>query len=337
MSRPTSGSIRGYRSRFGRLVRNQQLLLVLVLAAMVAVFSVINPTFFSVGVVGNILVDWAPVALIAIAETFVIVSGGIDLSVGSTITLSGVVAAYAMQAATTTGHAPDGLSLLLGVVVAIGTGLAVGLVNSFLITVARLVPFIATLATLGAGAGASLVLTKGGPIAGGPSSAIGFSVPWLGPLSWPIIVVAIVMAFAGLVLHRARFGRYTFAIGGNAFAATAAGIDVPRHLTKVYALSGGLAGLAGMLTYLTLGSGSPTSGMGDELVAIAAVVIGGASLVGGTGRMSGTALGSLILATVTSGLIIINIDPNWNQIVVGILIAAAVTLQKVRGATRRTT
>jgi len=308
---------------------SQQFVLLVVLVLMVVMFTSINSKFFSVGVFGNILVNWAPIALIAVGQTFVVVSGGIDLSVGSTMTLSGVVAAFVMQTATG-GGTPDALSLLVGVVTAAGVGLVVGLVNALLINQARLVPFIATLATLGAGAGLSLVLTKGGPIAGGPSSAISLSVPWLGPLSWPGIFVVIIIVIAGLFLHKSRFGRYVFAIGGNSFAATAVGISVKTQITKVYALSGLLAGLGGMVLYITLGSGSPSAGAGQELLAIAAVVIGGASLTGGIGRMSGTVLGSLILTTVTSGLIIINIDPNWNQVVVAVLIAAAVTLQILR-------
>ena len=317
-----------------RIATSQTFVLVIVLIVMIALFTSLNARFFSLGVFGNILVDWAPIALIAVGETFVVVSGGIDLSVGSTLTISGVVAAFAMRAATGAGI-PDPLSILVGTLVAVLVGLAVGLINAALINLARLVPFIATLVTLGAGAGLALVFTKGGPVAGGPATAIELSVPWLGPLSWPGIVVIVVIVIAGLYLHRARFGRYVFAIGGNNFAATAVGISVKKQITYVYSLSGMLAGLAGMVVYLTLGSGSPSAGAGRELLAIAAVVIGGASLSGGTGRMSGTVLGSLILTTVTSGLIVVNIDPNWNQVVVAIIIAAAVALQMLRSTHRR--
>ncbi|MFZ4896400.1 ABC transporter permease [Plantibacter sp. Mn2098] len=324
---PPRGNERAHPAR--RILASQPFVLLVVLVAMIVLFTALNAKFFSLGVFGNILVDWAPVALIAIGQTYVIVSGGIDLSVGSTLTVSGVVAAFAMQAATGSGVS-DGLSIFIGIVVAAGVGLLVGLINAFLINVAKLVPFIATLVTLGAGAGIALVLTRGGPVAGGPPSAISLSVPWLGPLSWPGICVIVIVVIAGLVLHKARLGRYVFAIGGNEFSAKAVGINVHVQIAKVYALSGLLAGLAGMVVYLTLGSGSPSAGAGEELLAIAAVVIGGASLSGGTGRMSGTVLGSLILTTVTSGLIIINIDPNWNQVVVAVLIAAAVALQTLR-------
>lgn len=321
-------------ARAKQLATSQTFILLVVMAVMVALFSSMNIKFLSMGVFGNILVDWTPVALIAVGQTFVIVSGGIDLSVGSTLTVSGVVAAFAMQAATGSGIS-DPASIFIGIVVAALVGLGIGLINALLINQAGLVPFIATLVTLGAGAGLALVLTKGGPVAGGPRSAIELSVPWLGPVSWPGIVTIVLIVILGLYLHKARFGRYVFAIGGNAFAATAVGISVKTQITKVYGLSGLLAGVAGMVVYLTLGAGSPSAGAGRELLAIAAVVIGGASLAGGTGRMSGTVLGSLILTTVTSGLIVINIDPNWNQVVVAIIIAAAVSLQTLRNTPRR--
>jgi ribose transport system permease protein len=314
-----------------RLISNQQFILLVVLVLLVVVFTVINPVFFSVSAAGNILVQWAPIVMIAVGETFVIVTGGIDLSVGSTLTISSVVAAFAMAGLTGSGWA-DGPTLVVGAVVSLAIGGVVGAVNAILINVAKLVPFVATLATLGAGAGVALVLTKGGPIAGGPPSASGLSATIdNGLFSWPVLCVIVILAVTGLFLHRSRFGRYTYAVGGNAFAATAAGISVKKHLTKVYILSGLFAGAAGFILYLQLGSGSPSAGTSDELNAIAAVVIGGASLAGGVGKIWGTILGALILETVYSGLTIINIDPNWNQVAVAILIAAAASLQALRG------
>jgi ribose transport system permease protein len=318
-------------SRLRRTLSNQQFILVVVLVLLVVVFTVINPVFFSVSAAGNILVQWAPIVMIAAGETFVIVTGGIDLSVGSTLTISSVVAAFAMAGLTGSGWA-DGPTLVVGAIVSLAIGGVVGAVNAILINVAKLVPFVATLATLGAGAGVALVLTKGGPIAGGPPSASGLSATIdNGLFSWPVLFVIVILAIAGLFLHKSRFGRFTFAIGGNAFAATASGISVKRHLAKVYIVSGLFAGAAGFILYLQLGSGSPSAGTSDELNAIAAVVIGGASLAGGFGKIWGTILGALILETVYSGLTIINIDPNWNQVAVAILIAAAASLQALRG------
>jgi ribose transport system permease protein len=312
-----------------RILGNQQVILFAVWVAMVVFFTSRNSIFFSSDVFANVLLDWGPVVLIAAGQTFVIISGGIDLSVGSAIGFSGVIGAFAMKDLTTAGHG-ESFTLLVGTLVCLGVGAGVGVVNALLINKAKLVPFIATLATLGACAGLNIVMTNGAPIAGGPPKAILLSNSWIGPFSKPIVLVILLVVVLGLFLHVARFGRYTFAIGSNAFAARAAGISVPRHLTKVYMLSGALAGLAGMFFYLRLGSGAPTSGDGAELDAIAAVVIGGASLSGGVGRLSGTVLGALILTTVTSGLIIIGVAPNWKKVVVAILIAAAVSARALR-------
>jgi len=313
---------------------NQQILLLTVLVVMVAFFTSRNSVFFSNAVFGNILSDWSPVVLIAIGETFVIISGGIDLSVGSTVGVSGVVGAITMEGMTN-HHQGQNLTLFVGFLVTIGVGLLVGIVNALMITKAKVVPFIATLVTMGAGAGLSIVFTGGDPIAGGPAKAISLSVPDFGPFSRPGLVVVVIIAALGVILHKARFGRYTYAIGSNSFAARAAGINVNRHLAKIYILSSLLASCAGYYFYLRLGSGAPTSGQGGELQAIAAVVIGGAALSGGVGNFFGTALGALILTTVTSGLIIINVAANWDQVAVALLIAAAVLLQQYRNRVRK--
>jgi len=318
------------KSAFG----NQQILLLTVWVAMVAFFTARNSVFFSTSVFGNILSDWSPVVLIAIGETFVIISGGIDLSVGSTVGVSGVVGAIAMEGMTN-HNVGQNSTLIVGFLVTLGVGLTVGIINALMITKAKVVPFIATLVTMGAGAGLSIVFTGGDPIAGGPAKAISLSVPDFGPFSRPGLVVLLIVSLLGIFLHKARFGRYTYAIGSNAFAARAAGINVNRHLAKIYILSSLLASCAGFYFYLRLGSGAPTSGQGGELQAIAAVVIGGAALSGGIGNFFGTALGALILTTVTSGLIIINVAANWDQVAVALLIAAAVLLQQYRNRVRK--
>jgi ribose transport system permease protein len=331
LSNSAPPSARSLRSLLG----NQQIVLFLVYLAMVAFFTWRNHIFFSTAVFGNILADFGPIALIAAGQMYVIVSGGIDLSVGYNLGFCGVVSALAMRNLTTHGWGANA-TLVLGVLVAVATGTCVGLINAFLINRAKLVPFISTLITLGACAGLSIVFTGGGPVGGGPSNAIRLTVPFLGPLSRPVLVVLVVVSIAGLFLHLSRFGRYTFAIGSNSFAARGAGINVTRHITKVYALSGFLAGLAGFYFYMRLGAGAPSTGAGNELDAIAAVVIGGAALTGGFGRMAGTMLGVLMITTVTSGLIIIGIAPNWKRVVVAILIAIAATVQSLRKSEGRT-
>lgn len=305
----------------------QDVVLLLLFCVMVLAFSLANPRFFSVRAMANILQDFSPVVLMAIGQTFVIASRGIDLSVGSVLGLAGVSMALVIRAANEAGIDPW-LAITLGLLAAVGVGVVVGLINGFLITYCRLVPFVATLATMGAAAGMSLVLTGGTQIAGAPKEVILLgNATYFGALTVPVIVVFVIIAVSWAFMSRARFGRWTYAIGSNPFAARGAGINVERHLIKLYLLSGVLAALAGAFVYFRLGSGSPLSGRGGELNAIAATVIGGVSLLGGTGKLSGVVVGALITTAVLSGLILIGVQPNWQQIVVAALIALAVGIQ----------
>lgn len=320
-------------SRLRSILSNQQFLLLIALAVLVAYFASRDSVMVSApGTVDNLKV-FSEIVLLAVGETFVIVSGGIDLSVGATAGFSGIVAAFAMRGLIN-GHHPEALVLLVGTIICALIGMGVGLINAALMTWARLVPFVATLVTLGAGTGMAIVLTGGGPI-GSDSAAVSVWADHIGPVTYVSLVVIAIVVVCWLYLHLSRYGRYTFAIGSNPFAARAAGINVRRHLVSVYVLSGLLAGLTGMLFYLQLGSGAPTSGSGAELIAIAAVVIGGVSLTGGIGRLTGTVLGALILAVVFNGLILSNVSPNYNQVAVAICIAAAASLQALRPANRR--
>ncbi|TFD64334.1 ABC transporter permease [Cryobacterium ruanii] len=327
-------------SRLSSLGSNQSTILVGVMIILIVVFTVLEPKFFSVATANNVLTDWGSVALIAVGQTFVVISGGIDLSVGATIGLSGVISAWTMANVLGLDQTVKGqdaaVPLLLGTVVSVTVGLLVGLVNAFLINKFKIVPFIATLATMGAALGFSVILSKGAPIGSANDfTLITAMAPNWNPLSWAVLFVAIVIVVLGLFLHKSRFGLYTYAIGSNAFAARAAGINVERHITMIYALSGALAGLAGMYVYIRLGAGSPSSGTGRELDAIAAVVIGGASLMGGVGRIMGTILGALILFTVQSGLIMVGVAPDWKKVVVAVLIAAAVAAQTLQSKNGR--
>jgi ribose transport system permease protein len=314
------------------LLANQQFLLVIALAVLIIAFTLKDSVFDSSGEITNILDGFCSLVLLAVGETYVIVSGGIDLSVGSTASLSGVIGAFAVRGMVAKNES-EVLVLLLATAVCGGVGIVVGLINAALMNYAKLVPFVATLATLGGAAGLALVLSNGAPI-GSDTKAILFGTAKIGPFSWPALIVIAIVAVAWAYMHFSRFGRYTFAIGSNPFAARAAGINVRRHLSSVYVLSGLMAGLTGMFLYIRLGSGSPASGVGAELEAIAAVVIGGASLTGGVGRLTGSILGAGIIAVVTSGLIIANVQPNWNQVAVAGLIAAAAALQALRSPAR---
>ncbi|WP_431779587.1 ABC transporter permease [Microbacterium aurantiacum] len=331
----TSPILTGRGERWKELATRQETLLIAVYLVMVLVFSLLNPRYFSTASFGNILQDFAPVLLMAIGQTFVIITGGIDLSVGAVLGLSGVSAALAIRATTESGLDPA-LSIGIGIVAALLVGAVVGVVNGLLITRVRLAPFIATLATMGVCMGTTLVVTGGVQVAGAPKEVVLLgNTRFLEILTVPLLVVFAILVIAWLALSRTRFGRHTYAIGSNQFAARVAGINVDRHLMKVYVIGGILAAVAGLFVYFRLGSGSPASGRGGELQAIAAAVIGGISLMGGVGRVTGTALGALITASVLSGLILIGIEPNAQQIVVGALIALAVAVQGIGRANSR--
>ncbi len=315
------------KNRVFSFVLRQDFLLLIFFIGMTGVFSAFNPRFFSIAAAANILQDFSPVVLMAIGQTFVIASGGIDLSVGSTLGLSGVMMALVIRTLTEKSFDPIA-TILLGLATAIAVGGIIGLTNGLLISYVRIVPFIATLATMGAAAGMSLVVTGGVQIAGAPSAVITIgNVRYFGMLTVPVIAVLLIIVIAWASLSRTRFGRWTYAIGSNLFASRAAGINVQKHFLKIYVLSGILSALAGAFVYFRLASGSPLSGRGGELSAIAAAVIGGVSLQGGVGRLTGAVLGALITTSILSGLILIGVEPNWQEIVVATLIAVAVGVQ----------
>ena len=324
----------GFSRRLASLAKRQDVVLLLVFLVMIAAFSAANPRFFSLAAAANVLQDFSPVVLMATGQTFVIASGGIDLSVGSLLGLSGVVMALVIRTLTEHGIGPTA-TILMGLAAAVGVGVFVGLMNGLLITLAKIVPFIVTLAAMGAAAGLSIVMTGGVQIAGAPREVIMLgNARYFNALTVPVIAVLLCIVVAWAILSRTRFGRWTYAIGSNYFAARAAGIDVSRHLVKVYILSGFLSALAGAFVYFRLGSGSPLSGRGGELSSIAAAVIGGVSLDGGVGRLTGVVVGALITTSVLSGMILIGVEPNWQQIVVAALIVIAVGAQGLGGLGR---
>jgi ribose transport system permease protein len=334
MINPASGSalqsrenIDTWRNRVLSFALRQDFLLLVFFVGMTGVFSAFNPRFFSIAAAANILQDFSPVVLMAIGQTFIIASGGIDLSVGSTLGISGVIMALVIRTLTEKSFDPVA-TIVLGLAAAVAVGGIIGLTNGLLISYVRIVPFVATLATMGAAAGMSLVITGGVQIAGAPNAVILIgNVRYFGMLTVPVMAVLLIIVIAWASLSRTRFGRWTYAIGSNLFASRAAGINVQKHFLKIYMLSGVLSALAGAFVYFRLGSGSPLSGRGGELSAIAAAVIGGVSLQGGVGRLTGVVLGALITTSILSGLILVGVEPNWQQIVVATLIAMAVGVQ----------
>jgi ribose transport system permease protein len=305
-----------------------------VLIALFVVFSVLKPQEFATTFnIRNVLTDSAILLVVAVGMTFVIVTAGIDLSVGSILVFSGVVAAKTMVAlgGTTAGWG----AIILGSLAGAGCGLGWGLVNGLLVAKARIPPLIATLGTLGVSLGLAQVITNGSDVNQIPSrlsAAIGFGlvagVPWL------VIIAVVIAAIFGLLLAYTRFGRHTYAIGSNAEAARRVGIKVDWHLVRVYALSGLLSGVAGVLSlahYTTTTIASHTS---DNLGAIAAVVIGGASLFGGVGNVAGTVIGVLIPGVLRNGLIILGAQRFWLDVAVGAVLVVAVFFDQLRRRAR---
>lgn len=299
-------------ARVGQWALNHGALVGLIVLC-VALF-IATPAFLTVSNVINIGIQTAVVAILAFGMTFVIITAGIDLSVGSLVAFSAMACAWMF----TNAGLPGPLTLVIGLVVGLLAGAASGLGIAY----AKLPAFIATLAMMSVARGLTLVISDGTPI---PTPE---SVNWLGgsigPLPVPIIMMALAWVVCWFVLSRTVLGRSLYAIGGNPEAARLSGLPVRRTLVVVYALSGVFAALAGLVLAGRLSSAQPQAGVSYEMDAIAAVVIGGASLAGGAGKASGTFIGAVLLAVIRNGLNILNVSSFWQQVVIGCVIAVAV-------------
>ncbi len=318
--------------RLARLARLQALQIIIVLAVIVLVFSILKTSsFLTVFNIRGIVQNTAILAVLGVGMTFVIVTGGIDLSVGSVLVFSGVVADKAMAAV---GSGQGWGTAIIGALVAIGCGLAWGLVNGFLVARAKVPPLIVTLGTLGMALGVAEVITGGVDLRNVPTvmvNTVGFgNIVWQVPT---LAVIAAVIVVLGIVLlHRTRFGLHTYALGSNPEAGRRSGLNVNRHLIMVYALSGLLAGFAGWLNLAFFQSTTIGGQSSTNLSVIAGVVIGGTSLFGGYGSIFGSVIGLFIPATLLNGFVIIGIQPFWQQVVVGAVLIAAVYVDQQRRA-----
>ncbi len=328
-------------SRWTRLATANVLWIFLILIALVVAFTAIQPNFLKPFNIRSIFADQATLIVLAIGETFVIITAGIDLSVGMVLIVSGVVGGKIMLAlgTGTTGVGAENASwgvITIGIVAAIGTGLIAGLINGLLVAKAKIPSLIVTLGMFGIALGSAQLLTHGTDLRGIPtqlSDTLGFG-NWFGQIPYLTIIGGLLALVLGLILAYTRFGRYTYAIGSNEEAARRVGINVNLHLIKVYALMGLLAGVAGVMNlahFTTTTIGGHTN---DNLSAIAAAVIGGTSLFGGRGNIAGTIIGVLIPATLASGFVIIGVDPYWQSVAVGMVLIGAVYLDQVRRRTR---
>ena len=303
-----------------------ELTIVVGFIAIAGFLAATTPQFLTTANILSILLASSLIGIVAVGETFVIVTGGIDLSPGSVVALTGVITGMALHASL-----PMPVAILLG----IGLGTAIGAFNAFAITVLNMTPFIVTLAVLAMARGLAFIVTGG-------NTVFGFSDAFdnIGGGNWGLVPIAalitlVVFAVAWVVLSRTVFGAEVYAVGGNREAARLAGIPVGRTLALVYVIAGALAGLGGVVLTGRLDSAQPIAATGLELNAIAAVVIGGASLFGGKGSMLGTLLGVLIIGLINNGLTLKNVQPFWVQFIQGAVIFGAVLIdslnQKRRG------
>ncbi len=299
----------------------QRLLPFLTLILLFTGLTIATPHFLTAINLASVARQTAVINIMALGMTLVIITGGIDLSVGSTLALAGLFGTMAIK---------SGMPIPIGILVGIFSGFVCGLLNGLMITQLRINPFIITLGTLEAYRGLALVVSKGLPVHGLPDAfALLGDGTLLGiPFSlWVLAICAVVMHF---VLENTKLGRYSFAIGSNASAAYYAGVPINFHLSAVYAIAGLLTGLAGMIEASRLVTGQPTAGQGYELQAIAAVVIGGGSLQGGEGSVMGTLIGAFIIGLLSNGSDLLGINPYWQQVIIGLVIIVAVGFDEFR-------
>jgi ribose transport system permease protein len=303
-----------------------------VLVLLILVFGIAAPSLFSKAAWLSTSGYAVEYLILAVGQTFVIVTAGIDLSDGAALGFSGMAGALLMEHMLGPAGGNGAGVVIAGIAAMLAAGLAIGVVNGVLITRIKLPPFIVTLGSLTAITGATNLLNHGTEITTLPTFVVnlGSSSILGGWLPVPVLIAVVVAVGFGLILARTRFGMRTYAIGSNEIAARRAGVRVDRHLVMVYAISGLLAGLAGLLVTANFSSASPVAGANDELYAIAAVVIGGASIFGGRGTIFGTVIGTAILSVLTTGLVLTNVAPFWQQVAIGVVVVAAVAIDRVR-------
>ncbi len=303
---------------------------ILVLAIMVIAFTFAAPHFASRD--GWIAVSQAAyeTALLGLAQTLVIITENIDLSVGAVLGLGGMVAAFVMEHLLA-AHVPTGVIMILGYGAGIVAGGIAGLMNGLLVTQLRVVSFLVTLGMLGAATGATDLINNGQEIVNIPGAVGSIGNGLLG--GWvltPVLVTAVLYVVVGFWLAKTRTGRHLYAIGSDRQAAERAGIPVARRLVLTFVLSGVLAAIAGELVMSQFIGASPAAGTGQELNAIAAAVIGGTSFSGGRGTVLGTIIGALIIAVLSSGLVMADVNPFWQEVAIGFIIILAVYTDRIR-------
>ena len=283
------------------------------------VLSLLSDRFLTVGNLTNVLRQSTINLIIAIGMTYVILTAGIDLSVGAVLALSTVVTADLLQ---------RGVPILPTILLGLTLGGVLGMASGLLISRVKVPPFVATLGMMTVARGLALTYTQGRPITGLPDAFRYIGTGYLGPIPMPIIVAAVAFLAGYVLLTRTRMGMYIYALGNNPIAAHYTGIATSKYITFVYVLAGALAALAGMILVARLDSAQPTAGISYEFDAIAAVVVGGTSFAGGVGSLMGTLLGVLVISVLNNGLNLLNVSSFYQPVVTGVVIALALLLYK---------
>ena len=291
------------------------------LIILIIFFSITSSTFLSIDNFLSIALQTAVIGIVALGSTFVIITSGIDLSVGAIVAFSGVMMGFAMQAGM-----PTFISILIGLLSGVALGVAIGL----FITKAKLPPFIVTLEFMMMVRGLVLALTNGMPISGLNDGFDKLAAGTILKIPYPVIFLIVLAVVLGFVLKNTKIGKYVYAIGSNEDASKLSGVNVDRVKLFVYGLSGLMCAISGIILASRLISAQPTEGMGYEMDAIAAVVIGGASLAGGTGTIFGTMLGAFIMTVLKNGLTMLNVSGMWQQVAVGAVVLGAVYIDNLK-------
>ncbi|QWF82781.1 ABC transporter permease [Amycolatopsis sp. CA-230715] len=318
-----------------RLVSANTFWIALVLLALVIVFTALRPAeFATLFTFQTLLIETSVLLVLSVGMTFVIITSGIDLSVGSVLIFAGMVAGKTMEALSPNGQATGaGWGVItVGLIAAVVAGTLWGLLNGFLIAVAKIPPLIVTLGTMGAALGAAYLLNNGSDVRSVPTAlnkSLGYGTS-LGGVPNLVLVAVVITLIGAWLLHTTKFGRYTYAVGSNAEAARRSGIGVTSHLLKVYLLTGFLAGVAGFMSLAYYASTTISAHTTDNLNAIAATVMGGTSLFGGVGSVLGTVIGVFIPAVLKKGFNITQVQDFWQMIAVGAVLIAAVWFDQRR-------
>ncbi len=308
------------------IIQGDKLSLVLALVVMVAIFSMISPHFFTMENTINIFIAASIMGLVAIAETYLLIAGAVDLSPGSTVACSSVLIAIFLQ---------SGMSLLLAIPIVLIAGVAIGAFNGIVVNKLEIEPFIATLASMSIVRGFAFIASKGKPIFISNKAFLTIGKERIAGVPIPVIILIIAFIIFAFVLRRTTFGRSIYVVGGNKKAAFLAGLKPERILLKLYMLSGALAALGGIILAARMTTGQPASSVGLEFDAITAAVLGGTAFTGGVGTIFGTLLGVVILQGFNNGLLILNVPSFWQYVARGVLLLVALGFDYFRKNRRK--